>query len=82
MLNRVKLGWNEKDDHEMLKHAFQSKNATAPRQNTILRDHGVRWSSINLLSDWLPSKKTVLDFMHNVFLGIGPVQILSRQIYN
>jgi hypothetical protein len=80
LLKRVKLGWKDKDDYEMLKHAFQSKNAAAPRQNTILRDYGVRWSSIDLLSDWLPSKKTVLDFMHNIFLGIGAMQILSPQM--
>jgi hypothetical protein len=82
MLNRVKLGWNEKDDHEMLKHAFRSKNAAAPRQNTILRDYGVRWSTMNLLSDWLPSKKMVLDFMHNIYLGISLVQILLLQTDN
>ncbi|RDB30064.1 hypothetical protein Hypma_014106 [Hypsizygus marmoreus] len=59
-----------KDDFNLLKHAFRSKDAAPGRQNTILRDHGVRWAIFNTISDWLPSSKTVLDFMHNVFLGL------------
>ncbi|KAF5384411.1 hypothetical protein D9615_003304 [Tricholomella constricta] len=64
------LGTAEKSDWAMLKHAFRSKVASLARQLTILRDHGVRWAAFNLLSDWLPASKTVLDFMHNVFLGL------------
>ncbi|KAG1900836.1 uncharacterized protein F5891DRAFT_1225460 [Suillus fuscotomentosus] len=36
----------------------------------ILDDHGVRWSTLNLIAGWFPSKKTALDFMHCIFLGI------------
>ena len=59
----------EKDDHHLLKHAFQSKTAAPGRQDTILRDHGVRWATFNMISSWLPASKTVLDFMHNIFFG-------------
>ena len=59
----------EKDDYQMLKDAFRSRLAGPERQEVILRDRGVRWAAFNAISDWLPSSKTVLDFMHNVFLG-------------
>ncbi|KAG1888658.1 hypothetical protein F4604DRAFT_1877216 [Suillus subluteus] len=49
---------------------FYSKDATQARQDAILKDFGVRWSILNLISGWLPSKKSVLDFMHAIFLGI------------
>lgn len=59
-----------KDDYELLRHAFRSRDAPVWRQNQILKDYGIQWSTINLLPDWLPVKKTALDFMHAVFLGI------------
>ena len=59
----------EKDDNQLLKHAFRSKNAGPQRQDAILCDHGVRWAAFNSISSWLPASKTVLDFMHNIFLG-------------
>jgi hypothetical protein len=54
----------------MLRQSFLSRDAPIRRQNTILKDHGVRWTILNILSGWLPSTKTALDFMHNIFLGI------------
>ncbi|KAG1737090.1 uncharacterized protein EDB91DRAFT_1249737 [Suillus paluster] len=62
--------WSAKDDFHMLHQSFYSRDAGPARQEAILRDHGVRWSILNLLSGWLPSKKSVLDFMHCIFLGI------------
>ncbi|KAH9922163.1 hypothetical protein B0H21DRAFT_701295 [Amylocystis lapponica] len=59
-----------KDDYEMLKHAYRAKDVGPRRENAILRDHGVRWTIMNILAGWLPASKTVLDFMHNIFLGI------------
>jgi len=44
--------------------------AAPARQAQILHDHGIRWSVLNLIPDWKPSSKTVLDFMHNIFLGM------------
>ncbi|KII92119.1 hypothetical protein PLICRDRAFT_461608 [Plicaturopsis crispa FD-325 SS-3] len=72
-LNRVE-GFNytseDKDDYKMLRRAFESRVSGAAHQLVLLRDYGVRWVTLNLLSGWLPSTKTVLDFMHNVFLGL------------
>ncbi|KAG1810737.1 hypothetical protein EV424DRAFT_1571382, partial [Suillus variegatus] len=62
--------WSAKDDFHMLRQSFYSRDAGPARREAILRDHGVRWSILNLLSGWLPSKKSVLDFMHCIFLGI------------
>ncbi|KAG1736380.1 hypothetical protein EDD22DRAFT_982388 [Suillus occidentalis] len=62
--------WTAKDDHHMLHQSFYSKDATPARQEAILRDHGVRFSILNVISGWLPSRKSALDFMHCIFLGI------------
>ncbi|KAH9921364.1 hypothetical protein B0H21DRAFT_701660 [Amylocystis lapponica] len=62
--------WTDKDDYKMLKHAYRAKDVGPRRENAILRDHGVRWSIMNILAGWLPASNTVLDFMHNIFLGL------------
>ncbi|KAG2757569.1 hypothetical protein P692DRAFT_20711205 [Suillus brevipes Sb2] len=62
--------WTAKDDHHMLRQSFYSKDATPARQEAILRDHGVRFSILNVIPGWLPSRKSALDFMHCIFLGI------------
>ncbi|KAG1774897.1 hypothetical protein EV702DRAFT_1237500 [Suillus placidus] len=62
--------WTPKDDYQMLRQSFYSRDATQAHQDAILKDFGVRWSILNLISGWLPSKKLVLDFMHAIFLGI------------
>jgi hypothetical protein len=64
------LGTHDKEDYQMLKSAYRSKTAPPQRQDVILRDRGVRWAAFNVISDWLPASKTVLDFMHNIFLGM------------
>ncbi|KAJ3508326.1 hypothetical protein NLJ89_g5817 [Agrocybe chaxingu] len=60
----------KKDDQFLLKQAFRSRTAARARQNQILRDHGIRWSVMNVIPNWEPSSKTALDFMHNIFLGV------------
>ena len=57
-------------DYDMLKQKFYSKDAPLPRQNTILSAHGVRFAALDWLPGWLPSRKTALDWMHCIFLGI------------
>lgn len=66
-----KTAFIEKDDYQMLKDAYRSKKAEPERQEVILRDCGVRWAAFNAISGWLPSSKTVLDFMHNIFFGLN-----------
>ncbi|KAG1725027.1 hypothetical protein EDB19DRAFT_1897829 [Suillus lakei] len=62
--------WTPKDDYQMLRQSFYSRDATQACQDAILKDFGVQWSILNLILGWLPSKKSVLDFMHTIFLGI------------
>jgi hypothetical protein len=64
------VAWTNKDDYHMLRQSFYSKDATPARQEAILRDHGVRFSILNVISGWLPSRKSALDFMHCIFLGM------------
>ncbi|KAG2029766.1 hypothetical protein BDR03DRAFT_987545 [Suillus americanus] len=62
--------WTDKNDHHMLRQSVYSKDATTARQEAILRDHGVKFSILNVIPGWLPSKKSALDFMHCIFLEI------------
>ncbi|KAF9254739.1 hypothetical protein L218DRAFT_885652, partial [Marasmius fiardii PR-910] len=59
-----------KADEDLLYEAYQSKNTPPAQQKYILKHCGIQWSTMNLIPDWLPWKKTALDFMHAVFLGI------------
>lgn len=59
-----------KDDRHLLRQAYLSRDATTQRQSAILKNHGIRWSTLNIVADWLPSQKTALDFMHDIFLGL------------
>ncbi|EIW77947.1 hypothetical protein CONPUDRAFT_61597 [Coniophora puteana RWD-64-598 SS2] len=61
-----------KDDYELLRQALYSKDAPPARQDQILDDHGARFVTLDLIPGWLPKTKTVLDFMHCVYLGIIP----------
>ncbi|EAU86909.2 hypothetical protein CC1G_10800 [Coprinopsis cinerea okayama7 len=61
-----------KDDFELLKHKFHSRDAVPARQATINENHGVRWAAFDWIPGWKPAKQTALDFMHCVFLGIVP----------
>lgn len=70
ILIRLFSDLTKKDDYQLLRQAFYSRDGTVPRQHTILKDHGIRWSVLNLIGDWFPSTKTALDFMHNIFLGL------------
>lgn len=65
----ISIGWIAADDNHLLRQSFYSRDANPVRQKAILDDHGVRWSIINLIAGWFPSKKTALDFMHCIFLG-------------
>ncbi|KAG1736440.1 uncharacterized protein EDB91DRAFT_1250062 [Suillus paluster] len=59
--------WSAKDNFHMLHQSFYSRDAGPARQEAILRDHGVRWSILNLLSDW----RSIIShlFMHILFGG-------------
>ena len=53
----------------MLRHKYHAKDASTARQSTILAMHGVRWAALDWIPGWKPSKRTVLDFMHGIYLG-------------
>lgn len=59
-----------RQDYDMLKQKFYSKDAPIPRQSTILKNHGVRFSAFDWIPGWRPSRQTALDFMHCIYLGI------------
>jgi len=69
LLLSVSLAFVMRDNYEMLKQKYYSRDAPIPRQNTILTHHGVRWASLDLIPGWRPSRQTALDFMHCIFLG-------------
>ncbi|KAG1861367.1 hypothetical protein C8R48DRAFT_673458 [Suillus tomentosus] len=62
--------WTNKNNYHMLCQSFYSKDATPAHQVAMLQDHGVRFSILNVISGWLPLRKSALDFMHCIFLGI------------
>jgi hypothetical protein len=56
---------------ETLRAAQKSRDAnSANAQDKILKDTGVRWSELNCLSYWNPSKHVVLGIMHNWLEGV------------
>ncbi|KAI0044241.1 hypothetical protein FA95DRAFT_1497378 [Auriscalpium vulgare] len=63
-------GFIYRDDYDMLKQKFYSRDARAPRQHTILTMHGVRWAIFDAIPGWRPSRQTALDFMHCIYLGV------------
>lgn len=59
-----------KDDSELLRQKFRSKDAGPQRQDDINNRYGVRFSAMDWIPGWTPSMQTPLDFMHCIFLGI------------
>ncbi|KNZ58948.1 hypothetical protein VP01_1828g6 [Puccinia sorghi] len=69
-LARLEIG-PIREKNETLASAKRSKEAeSANAQDTILRDTGVRWSELNRLTYWDPSKHVVLGIMHNWLEGV------------
>ncbi|EIW77539.1 hypothetical protein CONPUDRAFT_41162, partial [Coniophora puteana RWD-64-598 SS2] len=68
--NLVKASWPERSSDQHLHDAKRWKNAKneGERQKMAMR-RGTRWSELLRLTYWDPLKFTVLDAMHNLFLG-------------
>ncbi|KAF6762530.1 hypothetical protein DFP72DRAFT_987053 [Ephemerocybe angulata] len=66
----VPTSFTLKDDPDLLRQKFRSKDAGVDRQVDIASRYGVRFSAFDWLPGWKPAKQTPLDFMHCVFLGI------------
>jgi hypothetical protein len=51
-----------------IKYAYRSRNTDPDGADDIAARRGVRWSVIDELPDWFPSGKSVIEFMHCVYL--------------
>lgn len=69
-----------RNDFEMLKQKFYSKDAPPARCKNILDNHGVRFCAMDRIPGWRPSRQTVLDFMHAMFLGRSV--LLYRHVFD
>ncbi|KAH9850227.1 hypothetical protein C2E23DRAFT_861486 [Lenzites betulinus] len=52
-----------------LKYAFRARYKDQETRDVISERRGVRWSALNLLPDWFPSRDGPPDFMHAAYLG-------------
>ncbi|CDO76806.1 hypothetical protein BN946_scf185033.g3 [Trametes cinnabarina] len=58
-----------RDDNRYLKYAFRARFEDQATRDEIAERRGVRWSILNILPDWLPSRDSPPDFMHGGYLG-------------
>lgn len=55
---------------EHCQHAIRWREArTEKERDELFKDHGIRWSELLRLEYWDPTRFTLLDSMHNLFLG-------------
>ncbi|GJE95314.1 hypothetical protein PsYK624_114980 [Phanerochaete sordida] len=60
-----------RDDWDQMKHAEESRRATSKKaRKDILDAFGVRYTGFNAMPGWLGILKSIIDFMHNFYLGI------------
>ncbi|KAH9893362.1 hypothetical protein C8Q73DRAFT_608263, partial [Cubamyces lactineus] len=60
---------HDSEAHRMAAQAWKSKLTTSARQ-TAFEEHSVRWSVLLDLPYWDPVRFTVIDSMHNHYLGL------------
>ncbi|KAA1479136.1 hypothetical protein DENSPDRAFT_788840 [Dentipellis sp. KUC8613] len=69
--NLERSTWPRRDFEEHLKLARAWRDAqTKEEQDQIYDERGVRWSELLRLPYWNPFQHTVIDTMHNLFLGL------------
>lgn len=62
--------WPRRDWKEHLCEAERWKNASSSNEREkVFKRHGLRWTELLRLPYWDPTRFTVLDAMHNLFLG-------------
>lgn len=62
--------WPRRDWEEHLCEAERWKNASSSSEREkVFKRHGLRWTELLRLPYWDPTRFTVLDSMHNLFLG-------------
>ncbi|KAI0654589.1 hypothetical protein C8Q70DRAFT_883959, partial [Cubamyces menziesii] len=63
--------WPRRTAHDHLRNAERWRDASsAEERGKIFEDHGVRWSELLRLPYWDSIKYTVVDSMHNLYLGL------------
>ncbi|KAJ3531481.1 hypothetical protein NMY22_g8139 [Coprinellus aureogranulatus] len=63
--------WNPKTGQEMRNAAEEWRDApTEAKRKELYKRNGVRWSELLRLDYWDPVQNTVVDGMHNLFLGL------------
>ncbi|KAI0055727.1 hypothetical protein BV25DRAFT_1873038 [Artomyces pyxidatus] len=63
--------WPLRDSTEHRRHASSWRNAsTSEERGNLFKLYGVRWSELLRLPYWDPIAFTVLDSMHNLYLGL------------
>lgn len=74
------LTWPPREIHEHRARAEAWRNApTALEQEDLFERHGIRWSELLRLPYWDPIHFTVVDSMHNLYLGL--LQTHCRDIW-
>ena len=69
-LETVTLPWRERNPTQHREHAARWKSAlTLADRKKIKELHQIRWSPLLELPYWKPSLTTVIDSMHNLYLG-------------
>ncbi|KAF5343964.1 hypothetical protein D9757_015004 [Collybiopsis confluens] len=67
--------WIPRDKDELRHWATAYRDAqTLKERKTILKTHGVRWSSLWLLDYWDPARMLVIDSMHCILEGLVQFQ--------
>ncbi|OCH84866.1 hypothetical protein OBBRIDRAFT_698606, partial [Obba rivulosa] len=69
--NLDKTTWPTRDTHTHRVNAEQWRDAQSfAKQETIFKETGIRWSELLRLPYWDPIRFTVIDSMHNLYLGL------------
>lgn len=69
-INNISRPWPKRSWEEHLRIAKQWRNAPTERdRQSLFEEHGLRWSELLCLPYWDPTHYTVVDAMHNLFLG-------------
>ncbi|OJT11593.1 hypothetical protein TRAPUB_11902 [Trametes pubescens] len=58
-----------REDARYIKYAFRARAKDAAEREKISERRGIRWSALDLLPDWFPSRDGPPDFMHAAYLG-------------
>jgi hypothetical protein len=68
LLTFAHIDFKDRDDWRYIKYSFRSRNADSATVDTIHENRGVHWSALNYLPGWMPARRSVIEFMHAVFL--------------